>query len=578
MDIQQILGRPYWECFPRGNGPAPACSYAVAKGVAESEEEIVLDGGEVFHLRCFGARSAGSPVWLAIFEDITERKRAAQALVHSERRFRSLIEGSSDVVYLIDAEGKISYRSPSATRLLGRPDDEVMGTSVLRDLHPEEAGPARAAMARCLASPGEQVRLETRVRSASGEWLDVEVIGVNRLNDPAVGGVILNLRDMTQRKAAEDRIRRLNRVYAVLSGINNLIVRTRDRQELFEAACGIAVDEGKFISAAIAVCDGERLVAVAQQGAFKGFSEEGMSTRADGPYAQATATRAVRERRPVWDDDLAANRNAGPNRARNIDAGARAMISLPLFLEDRVTGVLVLFAPEKNFFDEEEIRLLGELAGDISHALDYIEKLQRVEENESRIRSGLEATIGAIAAALESRDPYTAGHQKRVAGLAAAVAKEMGLPPAAVEGIHFGALIHDLGKIQIPAEILSKPTRLTKLEFELIKTHPQAGYDIVKGIDFPWPVAAMVHQHHERLDGTGYPQALKAEEICIEARILAVADVVEAMASHRPYRPGLGIEKALKEIEDKRGKWFCPDAVDACLRLFREKGFSLEQP
>jgi len=153
----------------------------------------------------------------------------------------------------------------------------------------------------------------------------------------------------------------------------------------------------------------------------------------------------------------------------------------------------------------------------------------------------------------------------------------MGLPAATIEGIRFGALIHDLGKIQIPAEILSKPTRLTPLEFELIKTHPQAGYEIVKGIEFPWPVAQMVLQHHERLDGTGYPNGTKGDEISLEARILAVADVVEAMASHRPYRPGLGIDAALKEIEAKRGRWFDPQAVDACLRLFREKSFVLDR-
>jgi HD-GYP domain-containing protein (c-di-GMP phosphodiesterase class II) len=127
----------------------------------------------------------------------------------------------------------------------------------------------------------------------------------------------------------------------------------------------------------------------------------------------------------------------------------------------------------------------------------------------------------------------------------------------------------------VPAEILAKPTRLTKIEFDLIKEHPQAGYDILKGIDFPWPVAQMVHQHHERLDGSGYPQGLKGDAIALEARVLAVADVVEAMSSHRPYRPGLGIEAALKEIEAKRGIWFDAAAADVCLRLFREKGYKL---
>jgi len=145
-----------------------------------------------------------------------------------------------------------------------------------------------------------------------------------------------------------------------------------------------------------------------------------------------------------------------------------------------------------------------------------------------------------------------------------------------IEGIHFGALIHDLGKVQVPAELLSKPGKLSKIELELIKTHPQAGYEIVKDIAFPWPVAAMVHQHHERLDGSGYPQGLKGDEIAREACVLAVADVVEAMASHRPYRPGWGITAALAEIEKHRGTRYHPIPVDACLRLFREKHFVIE--
>lgn len=187
----------------------------------------------------------------------------------------------------------------------------------------------------------------------------------------------------------------------------------------------------------------------------------------------------------------------------------------------------------------------------------------------------LEETIHAITAALESRDPYTAGHQRRVAHLAVAIAQEMGLPQARIDGLRFGALIHDIGKIRVPDELLCKPTRLTQAEFNLIKTHPDVGFDIVKGIHFPWPIATMIQQHHERMDGSGYPQGLKGTDIVLEARILAVADTVEAMASHRPYRPGLGIDAALAEIEHKNGQWFDSDVVQACLRLFRERGYRL---
>jgi len=152
----------------------------------------------------------------------------------------------------------------------------------------------------------------------------------------------------------------------------------------------------------------------------------------------------------------------------------------------------------------------------------------------------------------------------------------MGLDAGRIDGLRMGASIHDIGKINLPAEILAKPTKLSDPEFALIKGHAQVGYDILKDIAFPWPVADIAWQHHERLDGTGYPQGLKGDEICLEARIVAVADVVEAMSSHRPYRPSLGIDAALQEIETHRGTWFEPAAVDACLKLFREKKFSFE--
>jgi putative nucleotidyltransferase with HDIG domain len=194
-----------------------------------------------------------------------------------------------------------------------------------------------------------------------------------------------------------------------------------------------------------------------------------------------------------------------------------------------------------------------------------------------RLKSALIGTIGAVARTVEKRDPYTAGHQQRVAELSVAIARELNLSEDSLEGLRLGATIHDIGKISVPAEILNRPGKISALEFELIKTHPQVGYDIVKDVEFPWPVTGMILQHHERLDGSGYPRGLKSEQIILEARIIAVADVVEAMSSHRPYRPGLGIETALTEIERGRGTQYDPDVTATCLRLFREKGYTLPE-
>ena len=205
-------------------------------------------------------------------------------------------------------------------------------------------------------------------------------------------------------------------------------------------------------------------------------------------------------------------------------------------------------------------------------AVDITERVEAA----SRTRTVLETTVAAVAAAVEARDPYTAGHQRRVAALAAAIAGDLGLSSSAIEGILVGATIHDIGKLAVPAEILSKPGRLTSAEFALVKEHPKVGYKIVSGIDFPWPVADMILQHHERMDGSGYPFGLAGADILLDAKIIAVADVVEAMASHRPYRPSSGANAALAQIESDRGRLLDADAVDACLRLFRDNGFSFD--
>jgi PAS domain S-box-containing protein len=199
-----------------------------------------------------------------------------------------------------------------------------------------------------------------------------------------------------------------------------------------------------------------------------------------------------------------------------------------------------------------------------------------LHESYSSLRNALKGTVNALAALAEIRDPYTAGHQERVSRLACAVAAEMGLPDDLIEGIHMVGLVHDIGKIHVPIEILSKPTELTEIETRMIRAHPQTGYDILCTVEFPWPVADMVLQHHERLDGSGYPQRLEEGEILLEARILAVADVVEAMASDRPYRPAHGLDEALAEISQYAGTLYDAGAVQACLTLFREKGFDLQ--
>ncbi len=265
-------------------------------------------------------------------------------------------------------------------------------------------------------------------------------------------------------------------------------------------------------------------------------------------------------------------------------------VGAPLFVQGDMIGYLALEKTSPGFYDENAVQLLDDFARAAAIALekarlyeDIRRELAKRERAEQELRQSyvklertLEGTVNTLVSAIEIRDPYTAGHQRRATQLACAIAREMGLPQEQVEGLRMAGLIHDIGKITIPAEILSKPGRLNDLEWGIIRAHPQAGYDILKTAEFTWPVAQIVRQHHERMDGSGYPQGLSGDNILVEARILAVADVVEAMASHRPYRPALGMDRALEEISQNRGVLYDPKVVDACLKLSIEKGFTFE--
>jgi PAS domain S-box-containing protein/putative nucleotidyltransferase with HDIG domain len=222
---------------------------------------------------------------------------------------------------------------------------------------------------------------------------------------------------------------------------------------------------------------------------------------------------------------------------------------------------------------------MGNTSGVVLAFRDITQQKKTEEEliqSYKRLKQAMDGTVQAMAFTIETRDPYTAGHQRRVTQLACALAEKMALPEDVIAGVRMAGDLHDIGKIYVPAEILSKPGKLSEAEYNIIKTHSQVGYDILKTIEFPWPIADIVLQHHERINGSGYPAGLRGKKILLEARILAVADVIEAMATHRPYRPALSIEDALEEISENRGKLYDPKVVDACLEIFKE-GFAFEE-
>jgi HD-GYP domain-containing protein (c-di-GMP phosphodiesterase class II) len=320
------------------------------------------------------------------------------------------------------------------------------------------------------------------------------------------------------------------------------------------------------------------------------------------PIAQAGGDEHYLAAKLTWTDDTSRNTPAGtvirtgevfivsdvsslpahdPWHEEAIRCGYGSAIALPLRIEEPVSsksakgilGVMSIYAGENAPMFPAELKELLKFAKDIAQGFKMLRVNQERRQFETALRTTLTDTIGAAASAIGKRDLYSAAHQQEVADLSRALGMELGMDDERCEGLYLGSTIYDIGNISIPAEILNRPGQLTSAEFAIVKNHPQAGYEIMSGVNFPWPINEMILQHHERLDGSGYPHGLKDDEIIPEARIVALADVVAAMISHRPYRPSLGIDQTLDQIAEDRGRLFDPDVVDACLELFRHKGF-----
>ena len=384
--------------------------------------------------------------------------------------------------------------------------------------------------------------------------------------------------------AEKQNLERANRAQRTLSACNMAMVHAQNEQDLLRNICRRIVEIGGYRLAWIGFVEHDNAKSirpVAHWGYEEGYLQTLGLTWADTARGQGPTGRAIRSGKPALVQNIPSDPAYAPWRAEAAARGYAASIALPLLEAGEVFGVLNIYAGEANVFDTAEIKLLEELGGDLAFGIVTLRtRTERDRALEGELRSAaelhrtFEQTITAIALTLEKRDPYTAGHQQRVARLAAAIATEMGCTPQQVEGIRFGAQLHNIGTVAVPAEILNRPGKLSDLQFALVKQHTQTGFEIVKDIPFPWPVAQMVLQHHERLDGSGYPQGLAGEQIMLEARILAVADVLEAMQAYRPYRAAQGLDTALDALSWERGTLFDPAVVDACLRVVQQPGYA----
>jgi len=520
-------------------------------------------------------------------EQVQER---TAALREGEEKFRKITESAQDAIIMTGADQCISFWNAAAEHIFGYLAAEAMGQELSALILPvrEQAGFTQASLT-FQASGDDQPfckRIDLTALRKSGEEFPVELsISSTLLQGQwhAIGIV----RDISERKKAEAEIAHTNRALATVSAVNRQLVYATDESELLLAICQAIVEQRGYRMASVGYAqpDADKTIKIM---AYAGHNDDYLQTAllswAENEHGMGPSGRAIRSGTTQLCQDIANDPHYLPWRDAALQRGYAASVALPLASADgKVFGILTVYAEEVNAFSPAEVDLLEEMAGDLAFGVRTLHTrqerdlaLEQSRQYLAQLQDSLEDTVRTIASIVELRDPYTAGHQARVADLAAAIVRQMGLPEEQAQAVHLASTVHDLGKIKIPAEILSKPGRLSDIEFRFIKTHPQAGYDILKDINFPWPIAQMVLQHHERLDGSGYPQGLKGEEILLEARVLCVADVVEAMSSHRPYRPALGVEEALEEIARLRDVYFDPQVVDACLTLFREKGFAFK--
>ncbi len=451
-------------------------------------------------------------------------ERAEIGLRESEELYRLLFRTSQDAILLTSPSGAVLAANPAASRVLGRSEEEIkkLGRAGFVD----EADPRLASALEERARTGNFFG-ELNMLRGDGTKFPAELSTALFKDRNGRTRTSMIIRDLTERKRTQA----------------SLIASEARFRSLFEnmmngmAYCRMIFEEGRprdFIYLSV------NRAFEAQTGlkdvVGKRVTEVIPGIRESDPKLFAIYGRVARSGRPEKFETFVA--------------------SLQMWFSVSV------YSPERGYF----VAVFDVIT-------ERKKKEEELEKAYRELQAAIDGSVLILASTVEKKDPYTAGHQRRVARIAEAIGVELGMPKTQIQGLRMAGLIHDIGKIGVPGEILSKPGRLTNIEFEIVKSHSQAGYEILQPINFPWPLARIVLQHHERLDGSGYPSGISGEEMIVEAKIIAVADVVEAMSYHRPYREAQGVPEALQELESGRGRLYEASAVDACLRLYREKGF-----
>ena len=481
----------------------------------------------------------GKPVGVrGAIVDITEHKRSEELLKQSEEKYRLLADHMKDQVWLMDLDLKWTYISPSMEKLLGYNLDELIqlpldklltATSLNKAMEHFSIQLSKALPISPPSSLKRLVELEFICKNGQTLWGECS-FGFIRDENGKPLSILGEGKEITERKQAEEKLRYEEHRFRTLAEQSSDIIVIVNRE-------GIITYENQAIERALGFKVEERIGA----SLFDLIHPDDLKLLTDASEKLASDKNA-----PTLKNEVRLRHKNGSWRTFEVTGSN--------LVSDTVIEGLII-----NLYDITE-RKQAEA------------KLKQTLES---LKKAVGTTIQVLVSALESRDPYTAGHQSRVADLACAIATEMGLDQDKIDGIHMAGVVHDIGKLSIPVEILTKPGKLTDLEFLLIKQHSQTGYEMLKDVESPWPLAQIVYQHHERINGSGYPHNLKGDDIILEARIMAVADVVEAMASHRPYRASLGIDVALEEIKKNKGILYDEAVADICLKLFTEKGYKL---